>query len=64
MYGSSDPNIRLGQYLCHTIQDHRVMKEFREADFHRHTSTSPSVVNHLFEHRVGKIDVDVLKGKN
>ena len=49
-YGASDPHIGVGQYLCHTIQVHRVMTEFQEENFHRHTSIFPSVVNNLFNH--------------
>ena len=62
-YAASDMHTKVGQYFCNTIQSHRVMTEFREADFHRHTSMAPSVVNQLFYHIYAKVDVDVLKVK-
>ena len=37
-YGASEPHIWVVQYLWHNIQAHRVMIEFREADFHPYNS--------------------------
>ena len=62
-YGESDPHMRVGQYLCHTIKSHRVMKKFQEVDLHWNTSMAPGVVNQLFEHRAENVDVDILKKK-
>ena len=55
--------MRLGQYMWYTIQSHRAMIEFQEADFRFCTSMAPSVVNHLFRHRDTKIDVYSLNTK-
>ena len=60
---ASEPHSRVGHYLRHAIQSHRVMKEFREADFHHHASMAPSVVDYLSKHRVVKFDIGVLKVK-
>ena len=60
-HGASDPHMILVQYICHIIQAHRVMTEFREAGFCWHTSMAPSVVNHFFEHLAAKLYMDVLK---
>ena len=62
-YGASGTHMRVGKYLWNTIQAHRLMTEFQEAYFHRHTSMAPSVFNHLFYHRAEKFDVDVIKTK-
>ena len=62
-YGAYDPHMTVRQYLWHTIQSHRGMTEFREASLCQQTSMFPSVDNHLFEHRAGKVDVDVLTAK-
>ena len=61
--GESDPYMRVGQYLWHTVQSQRVMTDFREAYFHWQTSIAPNVVNKLFTHRDAKFDVDVLRVK-
>ena len=39
------------------------MIESREADFHRHTSIAPILVNNLFDNSAEKFDVDYLKTK-
>ena len=58
-YGLTETHMRVGQYLWHTIQDHRGMTEFKEADFHWHASMAPSIVNNLFHNKAEKVDVDV-----
>ena len=54
-HGESDPHVRVGQYLCHTIQYHIVMTEFGDAEFHRNSYMAPSVFNQLFDHMVEKL---------
>ena len=55
--------MRVGQYLWHTIQAHRVMTQFQEMYFHQYTSIPFSVVNLLFGNRAAKFDVEVLNTK-
>ena len=62
-YRESNLHMSVGKYLCHTIQYHRVIPEFWEVEFCRHTSIDTSTVNYLFEHREAKADVDALKTK-
>ena len=62
-YGESDPHMRAERYLWHTIRYHILITEFREACFNCHTSMAHSVANHLFEHRVVKINVGIHRTK-
>ena len=62
-YEASVTHMRTGHYLWHTIKSHRAMIEFIEADFHRNTSMSTIVANHLLEDIAAKVDVDVFKAK-
>ena len=62
-HGSSDSHTRVGQYLWHTIQSHKVMTKFIKSDFHWHTYMEPIVVNQFFKHIYAGVDVDVLKAK-
>lgn len=60
-YQSSDSTVRVGLYLWHTLQAHRVMNDFKTLKFFNHTLVAPSIVNHLFEHRAPKVQVDALE---
>ena len=63
-YGETDPNMRVGQYLWHTLQAHRVMDEFKYAQFNQHTNIVPSIINNLFDHCPPKVDVGIKKPKS
>ena len=47
----SDVTQRVGLYLWASLQAHRVMKEYLNAEFKNHPEVSPSVTYFLFEHR-------------
>lgn len=62
-YTSADPHICIGTYLWHTLQAHRVMDEFRAANYHRHPTILPSIVNHLIKYRAPKVKMAALWAK-
>lgn len=59
-YNAQDADVRVGRYLWHTLQAHRVMDKFKVANFHRHKEVVPAIVGHLFEHHASKTEVSRL----
>ena len=57
-YSAIDPQLRVGQYLWYTLQVNRLMGEFQEASFCKHTEMSPSIMNHMFENISPRITRD------
>jgi hypothetical protein len=57
------PSKRAARILWATLQAHRVMRGFIEADFRNHPKIAPVIVMHLFENRVGRQEVDLLREK-
>ena len=43
------------------LQAHRIMCAFVEANFRNHPKIAPVIVMHLFENRVGRHEVELLK---
>jgi hypothetical protein len=60
-YTSVDPHVRVGHYLCHTLQAHHIMEEFQESTFQAHPLVAPSIVMPLFEHRASRAEVETLQ---
>jgi hypothetical protein len=60
-YTSVDPHVRVGHYLWHTLQAHRIMEEFQESTFQAHPLVAPSIVMYLFEHRAPRAEVETLQ---
>ena len=53
----------VGQYIWHTLQEHRIMVEFKSDSLYKHTQISPRIINHLFKHREPKVEVTSIKGR-
>jgi hypothetical protein len=59
-YTATDPHVRVGHYLWHTLQAHRIMDEFLETTFQAHPLVAPSIVMYLFEHRAPRSEFEAL----
>jgi hypothetical protein len=59
-YTATDPHVRVGHYLWHTLQAHRIMDEFLETTFQAHPLVAPNIVMYLFEHRAPRSEVEAL----
>jgi hypothetical protein len=57
------PSKRAAKVLWATLQAHRVMRTFIDADFRNDPRIAPVIVLHLLENRVGRQDFDLLKAK-
>jgi hypothetical protein len=57
------PSKRAAKVMWATLQAHRVMRTFINADFRNDPRIAPVIVLHLLENRVGRQDVDVLRQK-
>ena len=57
-WSGTDPT---GMYLWGTLQGHKVMEEFRKANFHEHPQVYPQIVMFLFKTYVSKADVTRLR---
>jgi hypothetical protein len=55
------PSKRSAKVMWATLQAHRVMRTFINADFRNDPRIAPVIVLHLLENRVGRQDVDRLK---
>jgi hypothetical protein len=60
-YTSTDPHVRVGHYLWHTLQAHRIMDQFQKTTFQAHPLVAPSIVMYLFEHRAPRAEVESLQ---
>jgi hypothetical protein len=60
-YTSVDPHVRVGHYLWHTLQAHRIMDQFQKSTFQAHPLVAPSIVMYLFEHRAPRAEVETLQ---
>jgi hypothetical protein len=59
----SSPSKRGAKVMWATLQAHRIMRTFIDADFRNDPKIAPVIVLHLLENRVGRADVDALKQK-
>lgn len=57
------PSKRAAKVMWATLQAHRVMRTFIDADFRNDPRIAPVIVLHLLENRVGRQDFDLLKAK-
>jgi hypothetical protein len=57
------PSKRAAKVMWSTLQAHRIMRSFIDADFRNHAMIAPVIVLHLLENRVGRTEVDGLKAK-
>jgi hypothetical protein len=57
------PSKRAAKVMWATLQAHRIMRTFIDADFRNDPKIAPVIVLHLLENRVGRSDVDALKQK-
>ena len=54
---------RAARILWATLQAHLVMRTIIESDFRNHPKVAPAIVMHLFENRVGRQEVELLKDR-
>jgi hypothetical protein len=59
----SSPSKHAAKVMWATLQAHRIMRTFIDADFRNDPKIAPVIVLHLLENRVGRADVDALKQK-
>jgi hypothetical protein len=57
------PSKRAAKVMWATLQAHRIMRTFIDADFRNDPKIAPVIVLHLLENRVGQADLDGLKQK-
>jgi hypothetical protein len=57
------PSKRAAKVMWATLQAHRVMRTFIDADFRNDPRIAPVIVLHLLENRVGRHEVESLKEK-
>jgi hypothetical protein len=57
------PSKKAAKVMWATLQAHRVMRTFINADFRNDPRIAPVIVLHLLENRVGRADVDAIKQK-
>ena len=62
-YSYRDLHMCVGQYMWHTLQEHRITEELKADSFHKHNKIYPRIINHLFNHREPKVEITSLKGK-
>jgi hypothetical protein len=59
----TSPSKRAAKVMWATLQAHRIMRYFIDADFRNHQMVAPVIVLHLLENRVGRQEVEALKTK-
>jgi uncharacterized membrane protein YgcG len=57
------PSKRAAKVMWSTLQAHRIMRSFIDADFRNHAMIAPVIVLHLLENRVRRTEVDGMKAK-
>ena len=53
----------VGQYLCITLQDHRVMGGFLREQFRQYMKVAPHITLYIFEHRSPSVEAVELREK-
>jgi hypothetical protein len=57
------PSKRAAKVMWATLQAHRIMRTFIDADFRNDPKIAPVIVLHLLENRVGRADLEALQKK-